>query len=216
MAISAVMEEAPAEGGQRRSPRRTLHLEVEGEKPGAGAARILIHNISADGLLIQCDLPLERDEAIDVLLPHAGSRRASVVWSSGRLFGCRFETPIDKATLSAAILRSAVDGDIGIAASNEGFGVRLQQLRETKGMTQSQLAALAGVSEAAVCAWEKGKSRPRPHRADELAAILGVSKLELIGADTPSRVADVVRQSRDRIAAAVGVPADNIRIAIEL
>ena len=59
-------------------------------------------------------------------------------------------------------------------------------------------------------------ARPRPNRIEQLADILAVSKLELLNTDAASSVADVVRQSRERIAAAVGIASDRVRIAIEL
>lgn len=42
----------------------------------------------------------------DVELPHVGRTRATVVWNDERLRGCKFERPISKAALSAALLRS--------------------------------------------------------------------------------------------------------------
>ncbi len=221
MAVSAFLDDIASTTGQRRSPRRTLRLDSMLRGAGSPASPILIHNISADGLLIECDLPLERDESIDVALPHAGACLARVVWASGRLFGCRFAEPVSQATLSATTLRSAVDRPVEVAGApegdaGEGLGARLQRLRSLRGLTQSQLAERAGVSEAAVCAWEKGKSHPRPNRIERLAEILAVSKLELLNTDAASSVADVVRQSRERIAAAVGIASDRVRIAIEL
>ena len=215
MAVSAFLDDRASTTGQRQSPRRTLRLDATMRGAGSPASPILIHNISADGLLIECDLRLAPDESIDVMLPHAGACLARVVWASGRLFGCRFAEPVSQATLSATTLRSAVDRAADSDAG-EGLGVRLQRLRSLRGLTQSQLAARAGVSEAAVCAWEKGKARPRPNRIEQLADILAVSKLELLNTDAASSVADIVRQSRERIAAAVGIASDRVRIAIEL
>lgn len=221
MAVSAFFENSSTGAGQRRSARRALRLAASGRSGSGDARPILIHDISAEGLLIECDLPLAPDESIDVELPHAGRCLAKVVWSSGRLFGCRFAAPISQATLSAAALRSAVGQPVaragqGDAGAEELLGARIQRLRSLKGLTQSQLAERAGVSEAAVCNWEKGKARPRPHRTEILAGILGVSKFELLTSETAANRADIVDQSRARIAAAMGVAPDQVRIAIDL
>lgn len=221
MAVSAFIEHPSAGEAQRRSPRRALRLAASGRTAGRDACPILIHNISADGLLIECDLSLAPDESIDVELPHAGRCLAKVVWSSGRLFGCRFAAPVSPATLSAAALRSAVEqpvARIGHAEADaaEMLGARIQRLRSLKGLTQSQLAERAGVSEAAVCNWEKGKARPRPYRTEILAGILGVSKFELLSHHEPgSNMAEIVEQSRARIAAAMDIAPERVRIAIE-
>jgi hypothetical protein len=42
----------------------------------------------------------------DVQLPDDFLARATVVWSSANLYGCRFEKPLASSTLSAAQLRS--------------------------------------------------------------------------------------------------------------
>ncbi|WP_411340258.1 helix-turn-helix transcriptional regulator [Sphingopyxis sp. J-6] len=220
MAVSAFLENSSTGAGRRRSTRRALRLTASGLSGSGDACPILIHDISAEGLLIECDLPLAPDESIDVELPHAGRCLAKIVWASGRLFGCRFDAPVSRATLSAAALRSAVEHPVerprqAQTIGDEMLGARIQRLRSLKGLTQSQLAERAGVSEAAVCNWEKGKARPRPYRTEILADILGVSKVELLTNEPGANMADIVEQARAWIATAMDIAPDRIRIAIE-
>ena len=90
---------------QRSAARRILKLEVSGKSPTAAAAAI-IHNLSEEGLLLETSVDLQVGEALQVELPHAGSTRALVVWNRGRFIGCEFFSPISKASVSAALLRS--------------------------------------------------------------------------------------------------------------
>jgi transcriptional regulator with XRE-family HTH domain len=53
------------------------------------------------------------------------------------------------------------------------FAERLRALRLAAGLTQAELAARAGVSEAAVSAYECGRGRPRPRHLAALARVLG-------------------------------------------
>ena len=60
------------------------------------------------------------------------------------------------------------------------FGNFLCMLRERKGMTQSDIANLLGVTPAAVSKWENGSSKPRTEVLFRLAEILGVRSEELM------------------------------------
>lgn len=71
-----------------------------------GAVDVLLRNISATGLLLECASDLALGEAIDIDLPHAGNCQAIVVWRNAQLYGCRFQTPLSSAAISAALLRS--------------------------------------------------------------------------------------------------------------
>lgn len=92
----------------RTMPRRKLHLEVEGAA-SESSGTVLIHNLSETGLLIETPIELTTGELIDVAVPHAGPTPARVIWCENQHFGCQFESPISKASVSAALLRAPFD-----------------------------------------------------------------------------------------------------------
>ena len=221
MAIAAHLENLADIAGKARHPRRTLRLETHGFAASTGATSVLIHNVSATGLLLESPVALETGERIEIDLPLAGVSPAKVVWASGQLYGCQFDTPASPATLSAAQLRSAVEPDLGIAPrmealDDEPFGARLQRLRKERKLTLADIAAQLGVSKPTVWAWEQGKARPVDGRMDTLAATLGVQRAELIPGELGSSLREMIGRSRDQIAGAVGVSPDKVRIMIEL
>jgi hypothetical protein len=92
-------------GNRRYVPRRTLRLDAVLSDSGA---EIVIHDISATGLLIETSQELSSGETLVIDLPEHGAKAATVAWSSGRFFGCQFELSIPVAAVSAALLRSPV------------------------------------------------------------------------------------------------------------
>ncbi|MFF5809099.1 helix-turn-helix transcriptional regulator [Streptomyces sp. NPDC012746] len=57
---------------------------------------------------------------------------------------------------------------------------RLRELRRTRGLTQSQMAAVLGCSRSAVSTWETKGQMPLPDRLHSLAKFLGVPFSELV------------------------------------
>lgn len=221
MSILAHFDDDTPEAGAQREPRRTLQLEARGAIAGGAAAEVLVHNISATGLLLETATVLGEGEAIEVDLPHSGLTRAEVIWASGRLYGCAFAAPLSQAALSAAQLRSAVTDGVRIAAvkergTNGALGARLQRLRKERGLTLSELARRLGVSKPTVWAWEQGKARPVESRFTPIAELLGVTVSELQAGDDDPALRDLVARARTQIAAACGTSADQVRISIEL
>lgn len=221
MAIAAHFDDISKPAGTPREPRRKLLFEAQGSLGSGSTASVLIHNVSASGLLIECQTPLELGEKIEIDMPHAGETRAKVIWTSGNLFGCQFDTPISPATLSAAQLRGAVNQNMETHAPkrlwpDESFGVRLHRLRTDRGLTLSQLAGQLGVSKPTVWAWEQGKARPIDSRIEALAQALGVTSADLLpGRETPA-VRELVAKTREQIAVAFGLSPDKVRIVIDL
>ena len=219
MPILAHWEEAGGTPGTPREPRRKLRLAARGALSSGASAEILIHDISANGLLVESALPLATDERIAIVLPEAGETWAEVVWASGKLFGCRFEAPISLAALSAAQLRGAVGQPVDIAPagvtarSDVSFGARLQRMRHERGVSQAYIATQLGVSKPTVWAWEHDKARPIGSRMEDLANILGVTPSELVAAPGG---AEIVERSREQIATAFGIGRDRVRIWAEL
>lgn len=64
------------------------------------------------------------------------------------------------------------------------FGNYLCSLRESKGLTQAQIAEMLHVTPAAVSKWENGESKPRIEALFQLATILGVRAEELMAGES--------------------------------
>ena len=221
MAIVAHWEATEASTRRPREPRRKLLLEARGALPSGASAEILVHDISTTGLLLESAVPLGIDEKIGIELPHAGTTWATVIWTSGKLFGCQFETPISTGALSAAQLRSAVGQPVNVAPRSTAlpdatFGARLQRLRKERGISQAQVATSLGVSKPTVWAWEHGKARPIDSRIADLASVLGVERADLLAQPANAEARDFITRSRVEIAAAFGTTPEKIRIWIEL
>lgn len=219
MAIPAELENAQI-GGRDREPRRKLHLRAVGTTASGNTTAVLVQNISTTGLLLQGELALSIGETIEIELPHAGMIRATTIWKSENLFGCQFVAPVSQAALSAAQLRSDGKAEIDIGglgpSDGESFGVRLQRLRKTRGLTLAQVAEELGVSKPTVWAWENGKARPIENRMEALAGLMGVAASELQAGRDTANLRELLARSREQIATAVGTSSDKIKIVIEL
>ena len=64
------------------------------------------------------------------------------------------------------------------------FTDKLKKIRKDKKLTQTQLAALCGISRNSIVNWETGKSTPKVGDIEKLSAILGISPQELINNST--------------------------------
>lgn len=230
MAIKAYFDQPVAGVNQpssaRSSERRALRLETSGFVTGADADRaaVTIHNISAAGLLLETDQPLETGTEFAIDLPQAGLVTTKIVWRSERLYGCAFEQVIGPAALAAAQLQGFAPGVptrpiASPPAGNLGdsLGNRLGRLRREAGLTLSDVAATLGVSKPTVWAWEKGKARPLPERLSAIAEALGVVPDALEPErGAPSAVEEVIAACRQRIAEACGTDPQAVRIMVEL
>jgi len=200
---------------QRGALRRTLHLGVSGRFAEASMGAATVHNISATGMLVETEVPLEEGDTIAVELPETGETSATVVWVDAPMHGCRFDTTISTAALSAAQLRGAVrPDDAGLPPLAETFGSRLHRLRSERGLSLADVADRLGVSKPTVWAWEHGKARPVERRLAALAEALGVTPGGLEPAT--SGPIEAVEAGRRQIAAAYGVEPARVRIMIEL
>lgn len=56
-----------------------------------------------------------------------------------------------------------------------GFGENIRVLRSSYDLTQEQLAAIAGVTDKAVSAWESGLRQPKPKVAQRIAKHFNLS-----------------------------------------
>jgi len=220
MAFKAHLD-SPTESspGQRRAPRRALQLETSGTLPGGLAANVTVHNISAAGLLLETEVPLNIGDSLAIDLPQVGLINAAIVWVSERLYGCAFEQALGQAALAATQLQSKALPAALPRANREGMeplGIKLNRLRRARGLTLADIANALGVSKPTVWAWEKSKARPVPNRIPDIAAALGVSTLELGEAAPATEASAVTEECRIRIATVHGTEPQNIRIMIEI
>ncbi|KRB80915.1 hypothetical protein ASE00_18065 [Sphingomonas sp. Root710] len=91
------------DGSNRRaSPRvgSAFDTDMRGRK-GMGRSPCRVIDISSGGarLMIYQDLPPET--SIQIALPGKGLVDAHIVWANGREAGCRFDSPIDAATITS-------------------------------------------------------------------------------------------------------------------
>lgn len=227
MIIPAYFESSAETSASARATRRKLMLEVRGAHAADSDLPVMVRNISETGLLIECEAVLSIGDRIDIDLPHAGIVPATLVWVSGRMFGCQFDTKLSPAALSAAQLQSAIDvetasaasvGDINlISAGNQAsnFATNLRRLRIAKGLSQASMAKQLGVSGASVSGWEKGRVRPKEDRLSELASLLSVPVSQILVDPQPDMIHHVIDASRAQIARAAGVTPERVRIIIE-
>lgn len=98
----------PQESTERRgAPRRRLKLDSAVSIPSGADLEVIVHDLSATGLLIETAVDLRSGDELAVEIPGAGPTVAVVMWVSGNYFGCEFKRPVPKAALSAAALRSS-------------------------------------------------------------------------------------------------------------
>lgn len=77
------------------------------------------------------------------------------------------------------------------------FGNFLYELRTEKGLSQSQLGDMMGVSNKAVSKWEMGISKPRPAMLVALASFFGVTVEELLAGERNKQAEPKKQQERD-------------------
>lgn len=223
MAVKGRLQSSTRDIGQRNEARHYLLLETSGTIPSGEEANVVVHNISATGMLLETSLPLAQDQRVDVDLPEAGTVTGTVVWASGMLFGCQFENPLSIGSLSATQLRAnaPLPTEIGLSVpgrkpQGELFGKQLEKLRKQRGMTLAQVAEALGVSKPTVWAWEKGKARPVEERLPAIAATFGIPEGDLTKMSGPPGLAELLKSSRTRIAEAYGTTPDRVRIMVEV
>jgi hypothetical protein len=104
MPLFAHLEPEKGKAERRSSRRRKLRLEANPE--AASGPDVVIHDLSERGMLLESAELMPVGETLDLVIPEAGSAKATVVWNSGHYFGCRFEKPLTSSAVSAALLRS--------------------------------------------------------------------------------------------------------------
>ena len=77
------------------------------------------------------------------------------------------------------------------------FGNFICRLRTDKGLSQSQLGDMMGVSNKAVSKWEMGVSKPRPDMLVALASFFGVTVEELLAGERNSEINPEEHEKKD-------------------
>ena len=126
MAILAQLQEADS-SERRGATRRRLQLETQGGTASTPQIRVVIHDLSVSGLLLETFAQFSVGERLEVQLPEAGAAEALIVWNSGRYFGCRFVQPISPGAVSAALLLSP--GESPAVENAELVSIALGELR---------------------------------------------------------------------------------------
>lgn len=122
---------------RRGSPRRALRL---GATIADGGQAVMIHDLSATGVLLQTSAKFDPFDDFEIDLPEVGATNAFVVWNSGDYYGCEFANPIPKAVISAALLRNPIstataptisleqkiEADVTLGAKPLSYGTKLR------------------------------------------------------------------------------------------
>lgn len=228
MPIHAMIEQEQTAGAKRGAARMHMRFEAAGSLDGSDGTIVVIHNLSATGMLIETLSDLAIGQRLTVALPEAPDCAATIVWRSEALAGCRFDRPLSRAALSAAQLRNPLPDDVDPARAPDGGEVlaqRLLRLRKERGLSRAALSDRTGFSRPSIWAWESGKTVPRRSNLPALADALGISERELLAGDASARAeglsatADQIRAlvetSKGKIAELAGVEPANVKIAIE-
>lgn len=232
MTIHAIVEQPADSDDQRGAARWRLRLEVPGSFDNQ-SERVVIHDISTDGMLVETRSRLEIGQAIAISLPEAEGVTARVVWQNEPLFGCRFDQPLPQAALSAARLLNP----IGINTprveqpkvnGREMLPDRLRRLRRERGLSRAALSERTGFSKPSIWAWESGRTTPRHSNLLTLADAFGLTEQQLILGEeshpqdmiqadmreTAEKLGDIVDEARERIARNAGVTKEKVHIYI--
>ena len=226
MPIHAMIEQEKDADGARGAARMHMRLETSGSLGGDRGSTVVIHNLSATGMLIETTSDLEIGQRIAVSLPETPDCTATIVWRSEALAGCRFDRPLARAALSAAQLRNPLPQDVdpaGVAADSEMLAERLLRLRQERGLSRVELSNRTGFSKPSIWAWESGRTMPRRSNLIALADAFGISARELFagepasadGSATAKRLHTLIETSREEIAMLAGVEPGKVRITID-
>lgn len=100
----------------RGADRFELFTETEGMLAQGISESLLVHNLSATGLLLETEAMLESGQRIHIHLPDVGLTAALVVWTGEALYGCRFEQPLSSEALHAAQAQDPLTAHVATAS----------------------------------------------------------------------------------------------------
>lgn len=89
-------EESPARGPARSAPRDSLFLMTSFTTlEGAPLGKARVRNLSASGLMADCERAIPVDARVSFELRGVGQVKGLVAWSKGDKIGIAFDSPID-------------------------------------------------------------------------------------------------------------------------
>jgi transcriptional regulator with XRE-family HTH domain len=108
-----------------------------------------------------------------------------------------------------------------------GFGKRLEDVREARGLSRAELAKLVNVTPPAVYNWEQNDKLPRRKGLTDLCRVLGVAEDYLVrgkgvaGAVAPTvaatrSVEQILDDAKRELARALTMPADRIQLLLQV
>lgn len=92
----------------RAGVRYRLLLDASIEHDRDGLTDVVIHDLSATGLLLETKASLPEQSEITIDLPGAGTAVARIVWSSGTFRGGQFSAPLTETAVKVAHRQSKV------------------------------------------------------------------------------------------------------------
>lgn len=96
---------SPADTNGRTAQRRPVKLTARVHDGGSSHEAEIV-NLSPTGALLLLPVKIDRPSSLIVDFPEIGRVTATVVWHNDSLFGCEFTSPLPRATVSAALLKS--------------------------------------------------------------------------------------------------------------
>ena len=103
-------------GNRRYAVRRPLRLATT---VGASSADATIHDLSSTGMLLETAEEVALNDLLFVEIPSFGHVAATVVWSDGRFFGCKFDQPLSAAAVNGVVLRNPLFSPPPVLAAAE-------------------------------------------------------------------------------------------------
>lgn len=86
-------------GDGRRAERRVVNLAASLREPGATIVDAEVLNLSTDGFMASCELPLEVGQALFLKLPGMVAEKCRVVWVEDGKAGFEFSSPLHHGVL---------------------------------------------------------------------------------------------------------------------
>ena len=145
------------------------------------------YSVGEDRFIVTFDSGKEYSFPRSALEVDDGSGVASVQVERRRFFfrvaqvsGNRYEVPWDRVLHEAEPGYRHFRGLMGRSKTTHNIGVTIRKLRETKGLTQDQLAAAVGMMRSNISRIEAAKHRPTLETLEKIAKALKVSVAELV------------------------------------